>query len=140
MIPLIVISHGGIARELLATAEVILGEHKEDGPIDFIEILSTSGIDEIQKQLSDKVKNYSLLNGYKGTLVLTDMVGGSSCNVCLPLVKEHNVAIVSGANLYMVLSALKNRSSDSITLDELKKRVIADGTKSIADVCAIFVK
>jgi len=139
MIPIVVISHGGIARELLATAAIILGEHKEDGPADAIEISGSASVDEVRQRISEIVKSHSSLDGYSGTLILTDMAGGSSCNVCLPLVKTHRVAIISGANLYMVLSAIKNRSTVS-SLEELKKHVMSDGIKSIADVCSIFVK
>lgn len=135
MIPVIVVSHGGIARELAAMSRIIVGEHDA---LDTLEIASASTIDSIKEQISQKVSAYERAPEFGGALILTDMLGGSSCNVCVPLVAGHKVAIVSGVNLYMLLSALKNR--ESLALDELKKRVIADGIRSIADVCEIFVK
>ncbi|MDI6757201.1 MAG: hypothetical protein QME32_04180 [Endomicrobiia bacterium] len=135
MIPVIVISHGGIARELVAMSRIIVGEHDA---LDTLEIASASTIDSVKERISQKVSAYERAPGFGGALILTDMLGGSSCNVCVPLVAGHKVAIVSGVNLYMLLSALKNR--ESLALDELKKRVIADGIRSIADVCEIFVK
>lgn len=135
MIPVIVISHGKIAVELVGIAGILVGEQP---CVDTLEIAASSTIESVTGEVVRLLTDYEKAKDFGGALILTDMLGGSSCNVCVPLASGHKIAIVSGVNLYMLLSALKNRGS--MPLDELKIRVIADGIKSIADVCDIFIK
>lgn len=135
MIPVIVISHGKIARELVKMAGVLAGEQSA---VDTLEIAASSTIESVKDEVAGLLAGYENAGDFGGALILTDMLGGSSCNVCVPFAVNHRVAIVSGVNLYMLLSALKNRGG--LPLEELKIRVIADGVKSIADVCDIFIK
>ncbi len=133
MISVIVIAHGKMAAELINTAEIILGKKEH---LYSIGIAGADAIDDLRKELEDLLKVLSSSREFRGALILTDMLGGSSCNICLPLIKEHAISVVSGVNLYMVISAVKNR--DAMNIEDLKKKIMADASKSIADVCCIF--
>lgn len=135
MIPLVVITHGKIAQQLIATASVIVGKQEH---IYFLEIGAVDAIEVLKKRLDEMVSQFSQMPLYRGTLIMTDMIGGSSCNICVPLINRYRVAIVSGVNLYMLISAIKNR--ESMTLEELKNKVLSDAIKSITDVCELFAK
>jgi PTS system mannose-specific IIA component len=73
-----------------------------------------------------------------GTLILTDMLGGTPCNACLPFSTDYKIEIVSGMNLYMLLSAFINRSN--LDLKGLTIKAISDGQRNIANAKEIFLK
>jgi len=135
MIPIILISHGNIAGELLKSAEMILGPQHD---VWTIEISASAAIDVMREKLESLLLaiNEETKSGQCPCLILTDMPGGSPCNICLPLLKKYDVTIISGMNLYMLVSALKNRND--LAFEELKKKIIADAAKSITDVCSIL--
>ena len=71
-------------------------------------------------------------------LILTDMFGGTPCNSSVPFCTVHHVEIVTGTNLYMVISSFINRKI--MPLEELAKKVIDDGKKNIANAKELFLK
>lgn len=133
MIPLIVITHGKICEELINTAESILGRQEHIYPIG---ITVSDSIENVRRKLESLVGKLASGKDYDGALVLTDMLGGSSCNICIPLIEKYKMTIISGVNLYMLLSAIKNRQDMGI--EELKNKVSTDAVRSIADVCSVF--
>ncbi|OGS19934.1 MAG: hypothetical protein A3J83_01475 [Elusimicrobia bacterium RIFOXYA2_FULL_40_6] len=131
MINILIITHGKLGEELVRGAEMIIGHHVE---------VSTFHIppDESQESLRDKVG--TVINGIDkgdGIIVLTDMLGGTPCNIVLPYTKKYNMEIVSGVNLYMLIAALINR--DKMPLKDLAKKVVDVGRKNIMDVKEIFL-
>ena len=66
------------------------------------------------------------------------MLGGTPCNACLPYSNNDKVEIVSGVNLYMLLSAFINRKNMSVK--DLAAKVISDGQKNIANAKDLFLK
>ncbi|PKM92970.1 MAG: hypothetical protein CVU80_00605 [Elusimicrobia bacterium HGW-Elusimicrobia-4] len=74
-------------------------------------------------------------------LILTDMVGGTPCNICLTLACgkfREKYEVVSGVNLYMLISAFINR--EKMPLTELKNKIIEDAKSSIMDAKEKFLK
>jgi PTS system mannose-specific IIA component len=66
----------------------------------------------------------------EGTLVLTDMFGGTATNLALPFLEPDKVEVVTGVNLPMLvkLGSLKGRS---VSLRDLAAGLTAAGQKSI---------
>lgn len=94
--------------------------------------------DESQESLKDKVgRVIKEIDKGDGILVLTDLLGGTPCNIVLPYTKMHNLEIISGVNLYMLITALINK--DKLPLKDLAKKVIDAGQKNIVDVKKIFL-
>ena len=56
-------------------------------------------------------------------------MGGTPCNATLPLVREGQVAVVTGVNLPMLLSALTNRTR--MNVESLAGKVMQDARKTI---------
>lgn len=71
-------------------------------------------------------------------MIITDMMGGTPCNSCLPFLKRDDVEIISGVNLYMIISACLNRKN--MKINDLSKKIVADGRKNILDVKEIFLE
>jgi len=132
MIHILVITHGELGREMLKTAENIIGKQEH------VYVLGVTPGDSLTTMCSHTEDLLQRLEGTGGTLILTDMLGGTPCNACLPFSTKYSVAIVTGLNLYMLLSALMNRGI--MELDKLSRKVLADGRKNIADAKEMFLE
>jgi PTS system mannose-specific IIA component len=97
MIGTLILTHGGLARELLSAAQVISGR------LSGIEALSldwTEGLEEAKVKVKAAIER---LDQGQGVLILTDMYGGTPCNVALAFLEPGRIEILTGVNLPMVL-------------------------------------
>lgn len=131
MISIVIITHGNLGRELIKTAEQIVGAQSAITAVSLIK----EDLPTLCQQIGALLDS---MDSPEGTLILTDMLGGTPCNASLPFSTKHHIEIISGVNLYMVLSALLNRAN--LGLAELAKRVIHDGQKNIANARELFLK
>ncbi|MCB4792479.1 MAG: PTS mannose transporter subunit IIAB [Elusimicrobia bacterium] len=131
MIKVIVITHGQLGAEILRTAESIVGKQENAVILTLTpqESLSTM-VEKVGQALKDIDGN--------GALILTDMLGGTPCNACLPFCNTKNIEVITGVNLYMILSSFINRNH--MDLKDLASKVINDGKKSINNAKEIFLK
>ena len=132
MIKILIITHGELGMEMLSTAEMIIGKQEE------VEAMTLTAQDSLATMHS---RVGEILKGIKtsdGTLILTDMLGGTPCNACLPFSTDYNIEIVSGLNLYMLMSSLINRSN--LDLTGLAVKAISDGQRNIANAKEIFLR
>ena len=65
----------------------------------------------------------------EGTLILVDMLGGTPCNTALLKTKDLKAEIITGVNLYMILSSFTHR--ESMDLKTLAAKVAEDGKRAI---------
>ncbi|MBI4371246.1 MAG: PTS sugar transporter subunit IIA [Elusimicrobia bacterium] len=133
MINVLVITHGEFGAYLVEAAEGIVG--RQDRGVRVVATSPRQSIAEIQKRVSRALAE---LDDGDGVLLFTDMPGGTPNNVAFPLVKDApRVEMVSGVNLYMLVSAFSQRGR--MTLDRLVEKVVADGQKSVRDVRRMFL-
>ncbi len=123
-IELMIITHGELANILLRTAQDITGRTEGVG---VREINRSEGIDKIRREIGRLSHN---IPAGEGLLILTDMLGGTPSNVCIPLLKENNIEVITGVNLPMLLTAIhkKNTIKD---LRELAEVVASAGREGI---------
>mgnify|MGYP001076596809 CR=1 FL=1 len=125
MIPVLVLTHGRLAEELLEAGRSIdskLLEHSSALALPW-EIDS----DEASRQLKQRLKE---LDQGAGVLILTDMFGGTATNLALPFLDPGKVEVVTGANLPMLVKLGSLRDVE-LPLHELALRLTAAGQKSI---------
>jgi PTS system mannose-specific IIA component len=106
MIGKLILTHGGLARELLSAAQVI------SGPLASFEAISldwNDGVDEARAQVAAALER---LDQGDGVLILTDMYGGTPCNVAMSFFAAGRVEILTGVNLPMVLRLACQSSED----------------------------
>ena len=125
MIPVLILTHGNLASELLQAAQTIdpsLVEQTSAMSLPW-DVDSDEASNRLKKQLRE-------LNQGEGTLVLTDMFGGTATNLALPFLEKDQVEVVTGVNLPMLvkLGSLQGRA---ISLQELAEGLTAAGQKSI---------
>jgi PTS system mannose-specific IIA component len=123
MIAMIVITHGQFGQELLRTAQDIAG--RQDG-VSALSVTPDMGLDQASQGLADAMQRLSPADGY---LILVDMLGGTPCNTSLLKTKDLPCEIVTGVNLYMLLSGFTHRGA--MDLNALAAKVAEDGRRAI---------
>jgi PTS system mannose-specific IIA component len=133
MIPVLVLTHGNLAVELLDAARTIDPHLESD--TDALALPWDVNSDDASTVVRERLVN---LDHGDGVLILTDMFGGTATNLALPFLERDRIEIITGANLPMLvkLGSLRNQE---IPLHELATRLEAAGQKSIC-VASEFLK
>ncbi|MBU2866230.1 PTS sugar transporter subunit IIA [Pacificibacter marinus] len=122
MIGIVIIAHGGLAREYLAAIEHVVGKQTE------IEAISIApDHDRATKQAEICTAADSVDKG-DGVVMVTDMFGGSPSNLSLMACNTGNRKIIYGANLPMLIKLAKSRHK---TVTEAVSAALAAGRKYI---------
>jgi PTS system mannose-specific IIA component len=124
MIGALVVTHGHLGQELVAAAEMIVGE------ISHIRAVSIGWHDDVNDARIDIEKRIAEVENGKGVLILTDMFGGTPSNIALSFHDPGKVDVVTGVNLPMIIKIANQKDGD--TLDSLARIVRDQGRSSIA--------
>lgn len=126
MIGIIVVSHGQLSEQLIATAALIIGEQKRLTSVTFS---ASESLESLKEKTTTAVEHF----GAEGCLILTDIMGGSATNVSIEVMKKNqNVEVVTGVNLPMLIEAINSR--ESLSLKELSARVASSSLRSIINL------
>lgn len=120
---LLVVTHGGLAFELVQALRRIVGEVSAVKALSIDWEVGLSDAREVVRQAIEEVDPGG------GVLILTDMFGGTATNVTLPFLRA-GVEIVTGVNLPMVIK-FSNITRDS-TLREAASLIKEQGQRAIA--------
>lgn len=127
MIGVVVASHGGLCRELLFTAEMILGPAAQTAAAPLATGVS---LQDFAAQLRQAV---AAVQQEAGVLLLADLAGGTPCNVAAVLaVQSEGLRVVAGVNLPMLLEVLSRR--EGVSLEELSGIAATAGQGGICRV------
>ena len=120
---LLVVTHGGLAFELVRALERIVGH------VEGLKAL-TIGWDDALPAARKAVEEAILeVDPGGGVLILTDMFGGTATNVTLAFLRD-GIEIVTGVNLPMLIKFANIR--DRCALQEAAVRIKEEGQRSIA--------
>lgn len=103
MIGIVIVAHGGLAREYLLAVEHVVG--RQEG---VLAIAIEDDHDRKVKQAEISAAADSVDLGH-GVVVVTDMFGGSPSNLSLPACAASGRRILYGANLPMLIKLAKSR-------------------------------
>ncbi|MHA6326885.1 PTS sugar transporter subunit IIA [Roseivivax sp. CAU 1753] len=103
MIGIVIVAHGGLAREYLAAIEHVVGEQS-----DIRAIAIEPDHDRVAKQ-AEICRAADSVDDGQGVVLVTDMFGGSPSNLSLRACQPDNRRILYGANLPMLIKLAKSR-------------------------------
>ncbi|MFD1344564.1 PTS sugar transporter subunit IIA [Litorisediminicola beolgyonensis] len=103
MIGIVIVAHGGLAREYLAAVEHVVGA--QDG-IRAISIEAEHDRAAKQREICDAA---DIVDHGEGVVIVVDMFGGSPSNLSLRACQPENRRILYGANLPMLIKLAKSR-------------------------------
>jgi PTS system mannose-specific IIA component len=125
MIGILLITHGLLGRELLLSAEFILGAIEA---VETLAVEANADTDSLRKELKKAIDRLGGKNGK--VLILTDMFGGTPNNVSLVFLGKNRVEVVTGVNLPMLIKAATSRKNHD--LPELARLVCQAGRDAIS--------
>jgi mannose PTS system EIIA component len=103
VIGIVIVAHGGLAREYLAAVEHVVG--KQEG----IRAIAIEYDHDRAAKQDEICRAADEVDTGAGVLVVTDMFGGSPSNLSLPACMPPNRRILYGANLPMLIKLAKSR-------------------------------
>ena len=134
MIGIVVVAHFGLGEKFVEAATAIVGKTPKN--------IIAVGIDDNEEVLSI---NEDIMNAIKqvsspdGVLILTDMFGGTPCNMSMPFLNEGHLEVLTGLNLPMLIEALDGRSEGK-TIAEFAQHLQSIGQKNICLASDILSK
>src|SRR5512136_3126735 len=124
MIGALVVSHGHLAQELLAAAEMIVGE------ISHMQAVSIGWHDDVNDARKEIEKRLTEVDTGSGVIILTDMFGGTPSNIAFSFHEPGKLDVVTGVNLPMIIKIANQKEGE--TLPVLARAVLEQGRTSIS--------
>jgi PTS system mannose-specific IIA component len=122
MIGLVLVTHAGIAQELVKSAEMIMGTIEG---VEAVSINPNDQVDKIRESIEAAIRSVD-----KGSvIIMTDMFGGTPSNMSLSFLQDNHIEVVTGVNLPMMIKFLADRSKFGVA--ELAEKLKQCGRESI---------
>jgi len=123
MVGTVVLTHSFVARELIATAEYLLGKM---AGIVAVSLDGKSNAIQARKIISEAIQS---VDEGEGVLILTDLFGGSPSNLAFSFLDQAKIEVITGVNLSMVLTFWNYRKGRDLV--ELSACVKLSGRRNI---------
>lgn len=108
MIGLVLVTHGNLAQEFIAAMQHVVGKQEQ------VEAVCIGPEDDMEIRRAEILEKAKKVNSGDGTIILTDMFGGTPSNLALSLMETANVEIIAGINLPMLIKLCSLRKDKSM--------------------------
>jgi mannose PTS system EIIA component len=108
MIGIVLVAHGRLAAEFRAALEHVVGSQNQ------IESIAIGPDDDIGQRRQDIVSAVTKVDSGAGAVVLTDMFGGTPCNLAISIMNGSNIEVIAGVNLAMLIKLASVRENSSL--------------------------
>ncbi|MGI8654784.1 MAG: PTS sugar transporter subunit IIA [Pyrinomonadaceae bacterium] len=119
----VIVTHGYLANELLAAAEMIIG------PVSHITSVSIGWHDDVDAARNEIERAIARVSEERGVLIMTDMFGGTPTNIASMFLHDGQIEVVTGVNLPMVIKLASQTQNESLA--EIAIRVRTEGREGI---------
>ena len=119
----VIVTHGNLAGELLAAAEMIVG------PVSHIAAVSIGWHDDVDAARDEVQRAITRVSKGSEVLLLTDMFGGTPTNIASMFLEEGVVEVITGVNLPMVIKLATDTGQESLA--EVARRICDQGRQGI---------
>jgi PTS system mannose-specific IIA component len=123
-IGVLIVTHYRLGEEFLQALHLILPEAPT---FEAVSVDPTMSVEDVRGAIAAGLKS---ADAGDGVLILTDMFGGTPSNMSLSFHDEHQVEVVTGMNLPMLIKLATMR--DEKPLDELAAFIKAYGQRNIS--------
>ena len=104
----VVVTHGQLAVELVNAAEAIVGDMLH------VQAVSIGWHDDVEHARQEIGQAIARVATPGGTMILTDMFGGTPSNLAVTFLVPDRVEVVTGVNLPMLLKLATLRHADNL--------------------------
>ena len=125
MIGLVIVTHGNLAAEFLAATYHVVG------PQSRMEAICIGADDDMEQRRQDIIDAAKRVNDGSGTIILTDMFGGTPSNLAISVMERAKAEIIAGVNLPMLIKLAPEPYRHSIDLESAISDAYKAGRKYI---------
>ncbi|WP_424932831.1 PTS sugar transporter subunit IIA [Amaricoccus macauensis] len=122
MIGIVIVAHGGLAKEYLAAMEHVVGRHP--GTV----AVAIGPDDTARTKQSEIDEAVSAVDTGDGVVVVTDMFGGTPSNLAVSACKRKSHRVLYGVNMPLLIKLAKARN---LELDDAVACALTAGRKYI---------
>ena len=108
MIGLVLVTHGNLALEFISAMQHVVGKQEQ------VEAVCIGPEDDMEMRREEILKKAGEVNSGSGTIVLTDMFGGTPSNLAISVMDRAPVEIIAGINLPMLIKLASLRKDKSL--------------------------
>lgn len=131
MIGIVIVTHSQLGDALIDAAGFIIGAPPQ--AVVAVSIDLNQNVDRLRQKIAAGLRQ---VRSDEGTLILTDMFGGTPSNLSYSFLEEGRVEVLSGVNLPMLIKAINTR--ERMRLPELAAELEVYGKKSISLASSIL--
>lgn len=108
MIGLVLVTHGNLALEFISAMQHVVGKQEQ------VAAVCIGPEDDMEMRRTEILKKAEEVNKGEGTIVLTDMFGGTPSNLAISIMEKAKVEIIAGINLPMLIKLCSLRKDKSL--------------------------
>jgi PTS system mannose-specific IIA component len=108
MIGMVLVTHGGLATELLAALEHIVGPQIQAATV------CIGPDDNMDSKRAEILSAVARADAGDGVVVLTDMFGGTPSNLAISIIDKARVEVIAGVNLPMLIKLASARKTEAL--------------------------
>ncbi|MBD0270399.1 MAG: PTS sugar transporter subunit IIA [Acetobacteraceae bacterium] len=108
MIGLVLVTHGRLAEELRLAMEHVVGPQRA---VATVCIGPDDDVEDCRQVIRDRI---AAVEQGDGVVVLTDILGGTPCNLAVSLADKEHVDVIAGVNLPLLVKLAKIRGSERL--------------------------
>ena len=97
MIGLVLVTHGGLANELISAMEHVVGPQENSATV------CIGPDDDMERRRADIQKAVGSVETGEGVIILTDMFGGTPSNLAISIMDSKSIEVIAGVNLPMLV-------------------------------------
>ncbi len=108
MIGLVLVTHGGLAREFVAALEHVVG------PQEAVRTVCIGAEEDVAQCRCSILEAVAAVDQGKGVIILTDMFGGTPSNLALSVMDRPDIEVIAGVNLPMLVKLASVRKNQPL--------------------------
>ncbi|MDH3702996.1 MAG: PTS sugar transporter subunit IIA [Alphaproteobacteria bacterium] len=107
MIGIVLVTHGRLAVEFLSALEHIVGPQRN------IRTVCIGADDDLEQRRAEILESIDQVDNGAGVVLLTDMFGGTPCNLAISAMDQAQIEVIAGVNLPMLvrLASIRERTA-----------------------------
>lgn len=108
MIGMVLVTHGRLAAEFVDALEHVVGSQTQ------IAAVCIGADDDMEQRRQDILRSIAEVDSGDGTVLLTDMFGGTPSNLAISVMDRAKIEVIAGVNLPMLIKLASLRKTESL--------------------------
>lgn len=121
MIGIVLVTHGRLAQEFIAAMEHMIGPQQQ------LRAVCIGPEDDVERRQREIAAAAKSVDSGSGAVLVTDMYGGTPCNLALTLLQRGKIEVLAGVSLPSLIKLVDVRAK--LPLEEAVREAIEAGRK-----------